>query len=126
MNVIKAILPEHYNFDFGKPEIDEVVKRLQMWEVFKGKYGEMVGLHSYEAPVNIGGNLKELMEEFEQGYFPKEDQMIKIYYEGAWKELKETLPKLDELYHNMARCVLASIKDKMNDLEQKHTQHINP
>ena len=61
LKVIKDILPEHYNFDFGKPEIDEVINRLQMWEDLKSKYGtfyrdteegrclgEMMGIMEYQ------------------------------------------------------------------------------
>ena len=66
MNVIKSILPEHYNFDFGKPEIDEVIKRLQMWEGFKEKYKGCYLMVSQSAR-----GLSHLMEEFEKEYFPK-------------------------------------------------------
>ena len=52
--------------------------------------------------------------------------MIKIDYEGAWKELKEKLPMVANLYkeptiNDWVRCAIESIKDKMNDIEKKHT-----
>lgn len=55
--------------------------------------------------------------------------MIKIDYEGAWKDLKEEIPKVVSGYEknpyftDEAFCAIESIKDKMNDLEQKHTHN---
>ena len=54
--------------------------------------------------------------------------MIKIDYEGAWKELKEEIPRAVSEYEknpyftDEAFCAIESIKDKMNALEKKHTQ----
>jgi len=42
MKVIKEILPDHFNFDFGKEEIDEVITRLHMWTAFRAKYGHVL------------------------------------------------------------------------------------
>lgn len=66
MKVIKSILPEHYNFDFGKPEIDEVIKRLQMWEDLKEKCGNCV-IQPIEGELNFNDAIREI----EQKYFPE-------------------------------------------------------
>lgn len=91
MNVLKSILPDHYNFDFGKPEIDEVIKRLQMWEELKKRYGfYLVGglLDSY-------GNVKieDFMNKVEQSHFPKP----KIRKEIRVEVLAENENVIDEL-----------------------------
>ena len=55
----------------------EIIKLLQQgekyrqrWEKFKKKYGSAVYLHNYD------DGLKELMNDFEQKYFPKEANNI--------------------------------------------------
>ena len=88
MNVIKSILPEHYNFDFGKPEIDGVIKRLQMWEDFKEKYKGCYLMVSQSAR-----GLNHLMNEFEQECFPKP----KIRKEVRVEVLAENEDVIDEL-----------------------------
>lgn len=69
MKVIKEILPEHFNFDFGKPEINEVIKRLQMWEDFKKLYGYKDMF--WEVQAGLPKNVSEAMDRFEEKYFPK-------------------------------------------------------
>ncbi len=70
MKVIKEILPEHYNFDFGKPEIDEVIRRLQMWEDFKKKYKhnafEKLNKDECVQEKDLVGNI---MDNFEKEHF---------------------------------------------------------
>lgn len=88
MNVIKSILPEHYNFDFGKPEIDEIIKRLQMWENFKKALGSR---YIHYSNINFQKTISEAMEEFEKECFPKEDDKSTGY-----KECMEAIKKLSE------------------------------
>ena len=42
-----------------------------------------------------------------------------VNYEGAWKELKQTLPELRK-YHSFDNIIEASIDDMMRELETKH------
>lgn len=85
MNVIKSILPEHYNFDFGKPEIDEIIKRLQMWEDFKKEYG------AYIFSPNL--TIEDMMNRLEEKYLPKP----KIRKEVRVEVLAENEDVIDEL-----------------------------
>jgi len=70
-------------------KIDEVIKRLEIWEDLKN-FGDKVGLYGVDAPINIDGNLKRLMEEWEQTYFPKEEHPAPL------EELKIAKAQIDE------------------------------
>ena len=53
-----------------------------MWEEFKKKFGERVGLYSLDAPVNIDGSLKDLMNEFEEKHLLKLKKTITFTIEA--------------------------------------------
>jgi len=98
MKVIKEILPEHFNFDFGKPEINEVIKRLQMWEDFKEKYKSWKMI-LYNPCGKVQHNLIYLMEEFEEEYLPKNNQnVIKLKRNTDQEVLNYYMKKFTEVY----------------------------
>ena len=106
MNVIKSILPEHYNFDFGKPEIDEVIKRLQMWEDLKEKCGNCI-----IEPIEGELNFNDAMKDIEQKYFPK----IQIPLDKT-EQLKNLIDNCD--FNPSLTCALCLIVDILKDINK--------
>ena len=91
MKVIKEILPDDYSFDFGKEEIDEIIKRLQMWEDFKEKHGNEF-FHNDE---KWTAKLSLLMDEFEEKYYPKSKiyRTIEVQVTASNEEVVDELSK---------------------------------
>jgi len=94
LKVIKEILPEHYNFDFGKEEIDEIIKRLQMWEEFK-KERVLYELDIVsESPKYGQYTIGYLLEKFEKEYFSKRIfRTVEVEVEASNQEVINELAK---------------------------------
>ena len=69
-------------------KIDEIIKRLQMWEDFKKALGRR---YIHYSLINFQKTISEAMEEFEKECFPKEDDKSTGY-----KECMEAIKKLSE------------------------------
>ena len=74
-------------------KIDCIIKRLQMWEDFKEKYGNCVFKPLDDRPAVLEDLLNNIMYEFEQEYFPKP----KIRKEVRIEVLAENEDVIDEL-----------------------------
>ena len=69
---------ERYSFQIGKVfkcyglQVDEVIKRLQMWEDFKEKYDKNAFKSLEDRSIMLKDLVGNIMYEFEQKYFSKE------------------------------------------------------
>ena len=100
LKVVKEILPEHYNFDFGKEEIDEIIKRLQMWEDFKKRGFNESFLKLNDDCTISKFKIDPYMDNFEQEYFqkPKIRKTIEVDVLASNKEVINELEKeIDEM-----------------------------
>ena len=98
LKVIKEILPEHYNFDFGKEEIDEVIKQLQRGNNFEQIYHKVKDIIYSHNLIWLQKQMYELEVKYFSEEKPKIRKIIEVEVLASNREVINELEKeIDEM-----------------------------